>query len=241
MLLSGVCIWKIKNERVSRKIDISVEWDDSGRNRIWDFYRESEGCDGGGCFFFERCGEFVYFYGRSFWVGLMKIAEMAGLVEELSQKMRPVVRFLFPGLEEESEAGKYISLNFLSNILGLGWAATPAGLKAMECLKQEQEGILSDKKMGNTAENVKFRDRRNITERQSITARRSITASREMCTFLIINISSLQLIPVNIIAYRMQYGSAEPTAVVAPAIVATAASTVVAVIFCKIMDRRDVA
>ena len=75
----------------------------------------------------------------SFWVGLMKIAEMAGLVEELSQKMRPVVRFLFPGLEEESEAGKYISLNFLSNILGLGWAATPAGLKAMECLKQEQE------------------------------------------------------------------------------------------------------
>lgn len=156
------------------------------------------------------------------WSGLMKIAEMAGLVEE-------------------SEAGKYISLNFLSNILGLGWAATPAGLKAMECLKQEQEGILSDKKMGNTAENVKFRDRRNITERQSITARRSITASREMCTFLIINISSLQLIPVNIIAYRMQYGSAEPTAVVAPAIVATAASTVVAVIFCKIMDRRDVA
>lgn len=163
------------------------------------------------------------------WSGLMKIAEMAGLVEELSQKMRPVVRFLFPGLEEESEAGKYISLNFLSNILGLGWAATPAGLKAMECLKQEQEGILSGKKMGNTAENVKF------IERQSI------TASREMCTFLIINISSLQLIPVNIIAYRMQYGSAEPTAVVAPAIVATAASTVVAVIFCKIMDRRDVA
>lgn len=163
------------------------------------------------------------------WSGLMKIAEMAGLVEELSQKMRPVVRFLFPGLEEESEAGKYISLNFLSNILGLGWAATPAGLKAMECLKQEQEGILSDKKMGNTAENVKFRERQ------------SITASREMCTFLIINISSLQLIPVNIIAYRMQYGSAEPTAVVAPAIVATAASTVVAVIFCKIMDRRDVA
>ena len=111
----------------------------------------------------------------------------------------------------------------------------------MECLKQEQEGILSDKKMGNTAENVEFRDRRNITENMKFIERQSITASREMCTFLIINISSLQLIPVNIIAYRMQYGSAEPTAVVAPAIVATAASTVVAVIFCKIMDRRDVA
>ena len=75
------------------------------------FLQESEGCDGGGCFFFERCGEFVYFYGRSCGDDGrdMKIAEMAGLVEELSQKMRPVVRFLFPGLEEESEAGKYIS------------------------------------------------------------------------------------------------------------------------------------
>lgn len=166
------------------------------------------------------------------WSGLMKIAEMAGLVEQLSRKMRPVVRFLFPGLREESEAGKYISLNFLSNILGLGWAATPAGLKAMECLKQEQERGLSGKKnrkMGDTTEKENLK----IVERQSI------TASREMCTFLIINISSLQLIPVNIIAYRMQYGSVEPTAVVAPAIVATAASTVAAVIFCKIMDRRD--
>ena len=103
----------------------------------------------------------------------------------------------------------------------------------MECLKQEQEGILSDKKMGNTAENVKFRDRRNITERQSITARRSITASREMCTFLIINISSLQLIPINIIAYRSQYGSENPAAILAPSLVATLLSAVAAVLFCK--------
>ena len=167
------------------------------------------------------------------WSGLMKIAEMAGLVEQLSRKMRPIVRFLFPGLREESEAGKYISLNFLSNILGLGWAATPAGLKAMECLKQEQERRLSGKKKGKLTENMNF------TEDVNFTKRLGITASREMCTFLIINISSLQLIPVNIIAYRMQYGSVEPAAMVAPAMVATAASTVVAVIFCKIMDRKN--
>ena len=64
------------------------------------------------------------------------------------------------------------------------------------------------------------------------------TASNEMCTFLVMNISSLQLIPVNIIAYRSQYGSANPAAVIAPAIVATFISTVVAVVYCKVMGRK---
>lgn len=62
--------------------------------------------------------------------------------------------------------------------------------------------------------------------------------NNEMCTLLIINISSLQLIPVNIIAYRSQYGSVNPTAIVGPGILATAVSTAVAVVFCKVMDRR---
>lgn len=65
------------------------------------------------------------------------------------------------------------------------------------------------------------------------------TASNEMCTFLVMNISSLQLIPVNIIAYRSQYGSANPAAVIAPAIVATFFSTVVAVIYCKVIGRKQ--
>ena len=63
-------------------------------------------------------------------------------------------------------------------------------------------------------------------------------ASNEMCTFLIINISSLQLIPVNVIAYRSQYGSVNPAAIVGAGILATAVSTGAAVVFCKIMDRR---
>ncbi len=87
---------------------------------------------------------------------------------------------------------------------------------------------------------------------KSVQIQDSHTASREMCTFLIINVSSLQLIPVNIIAYRARlqlipvniiayrarYGSVDPTAIVGPAILATAVSTAVAVIFCKIMDYR---
>ena len=157
------------------------------------------------------------------WSGLMKIAEMAGMVEKLSGKLRPVMRFLFPDLDPDSEPCKYISLNFLSNILGLGWAATPAGLKVMESLAELEDRrieISKKKWKGNKSE------------------QRTGIASKEMCTFLIINISSLQLIPVNMIAYRAQYGSADPAAVVGPGMVATAVSTVTAVIFCRIMNRR---
>ncbi len=63
-------------------------------------------------------------------------------------------------------------------------------------------------------------------------------ASNEMCTFLIVNISSLQLISVNMLAYRSQYGSVNPAAVVGPAIIATAVSTGAAILFCKIAGRR---
>ena len=66
------------------------------------------------------------------------------------------------------------------------------------------------------------------------------TASGEMCTFLIINISSLQLIPVNMIAYRSQYGSVNPAAIAGPALLATIASTAAGVVFCKVMDRKKV-
>ena len=61
-------------------------------------------------------------------------------------------------------------------------------------------------------------------------------ASDEMCVFLILNISSLQLIPMNVVAYRSQYGSVNPTAIVGPAILATAVSTLAGVVFCKVMD-----
>ncbi len=63
-------------------------------------------------------------------------------------------------------------------------------------------------------------------------------ASNEMCTFLILNISSLQLIPVNMIAYRQQYGSVNPAGIIVPAIVATFISTLTAVVYCKMKDRK---
>ena len=152
------------------------------------------------------------------WTGIMKIAENTGLVSLLSRGMKPVLRFLFPDISPESQAGKYISLNFLSNILGLSWASTSSGLCAVRELQKLNE------------EDCK---RRGVTKKRA-----PHIASTAMCTFMIINVSSLQLLPMNMIAYRAQYGSVNPAAVVGPGIVATAVSTGAAVVFCKIAGKR---
>lgn len=154
----------------------------------------------------------------SFWVGLMEIARQAGVMEAASRRLGPVIRFLFPGIPKGHPAEVPIMANLIANVLGLGWAATPAGLQAMEELGKLEE----DRRRGRLPGPV----------------RPAGTASNEMCTFLIINISSLQLIPVNVIAYRSQYGSVNPAAIVGAGILATTVSTGVAVIFCKLMDRR---
>lgn len=147
------------------------------------------------------------------WVGLMEIAKNSGLIASMTRGIQPFVSFLFPRLPKNHAAREYISTNIIANILGLGWACTPAGLKAMEELQKLNE------------------------EECRKTGRSPHTASNEMCSFLILNISSLQLIPVSIIAYRSQYGSVNPTAVIMPGLIATLFSTIVGVIFIKVMDR----
>lgn len=153
----------------------------------------------------------------SVWVGLMEIAKTSGLIQSATNKIRPFIRFIFPNIPKNHPAGEYITTNIIANILGLGWAATPAGLKAMEALSKLEE------ERGNPEYLGKKKNR---------------TASREMCAFLVINISSLQLIPVNIIAYRAQYGSVNPADIVLPAILATGVSTLAGIIFCKLMPGR---
>lgn len=152
------------------------------------------------------------------WTGIMKIAENTGLGSLLSRGMKPVLRFLFPDIPPESQAGKYISLNFLSNILGLSWASTSSGLCAVRELQKLNE------------EDCR---RRGVTKKRA-----PHIASTAMCTFMIINVSSLQLLPMNMIAYRAQYGSVNPAAIVEPGIVATAVSTGAAVVVCKIAGKR---
>ena len=162
------------------------------------------------------------------WMGLMEIAKTSGLIGVMTRKISPFVSFLFPRIPKDHPAREAISTNIIANILGLGWAATPAGLKAMEELcKLEEE-------RGNPEYISKDLRKKEIGLKGQKESER--TASNEMCVFLIMNIASLQLIPVNMIAYRSQYGSVSPTAVIAPGLIATFVSALVAVMFCKIMD-----
>ena len=73
------------------------------------------------------------------WTGLMKIAQQAGLIAALTRGISPFVSFLFPRIPKNHPARESISTNIVANVLGLGWAATPAGLKAMEDLAQLEE------------------------------------------------------------------------------------------------------
>ncbi len=139
------------------------------------------------------------------WTGIIKIAQKGGAIELLSKKMKPLLRFLFPSVPDGHPAQEYIATNFIANFLGLGWAATPAGLEAMKELDK-------------------------LNHHKS-------TASNAMCMFLIINMSSIQLISVNIIAYRQQYGSLNPSEIMAPCLIATLVSTVAGVLYAKARER----
>ena len=138
------------------------------------------------------------------WNGMMEIAVKSGLMKKIAKTMYPFIHWLFPDIPPRHKANEYIAANMAANILGLGWAATPAGLKAMRELQKLAEG--------------------------------GGRASDMMCAFLVLNISSLQLVPINMIAYRSQYGSVNPAAVVLPAICATMISTIAGIVFIKIIE-----
>lgn len=138
------------------------------------------------------------------WNGMMEIAVKSGLMKKIAKTMYPFIHWLFLDIPPRHKANEYIAANMAANILGLGWAATPAGLKAMRELQKLEEG--------------------------------GGRASDMMCAFLVLNISSLQLVPINMIAYRSQYGSVNPAAVVLPAICATMISTIAGIVFIKIIE-----
>jgi len=135
----------------------------------------------------------------TFWLGVIKLAEEAGLIRALAWLVRPVMRFLFPSVPKDHPAMGAIVMNLSANILGLGNAATPMGLIAMRELQKLNRG-------------------------------REDTASDAMCTFLALNTSCVTLIPTTIIGIRLLYGSADPTDIVGPTIIATGISMAVAIV-----------
>lgn len=73
------------------------------------------------------------------WNGIMQIANRTTMIEKLTKCLKPIIKFLFPEIKEESEVHKEISMNMIANILGLGNAATPLGLKAMKSMQKENK------------------------------------------------------------------------------------------------------
>ena len=128
------------------------------------------------------------------WLGFLRIAEKAGLVEALSRRLSPLFTRLMPEVPPGHPALGLITMNFTANALGLDNAATPIGLKAMR-------------------------------ELQSLNPSPEV-ASNAQILFLVLNASSLTLLPVSIFMYRAQQGAADPTLIFLPILLATAASTI---------------
>ena len=139
------------------------------------------------------------------WLGFLRIAEKAGIVDALARWLAPLFARLMPEVPRGHPALGLMTLNFAANALGLDNAATPMGLKAMRALQE-----LNPK---------------------------PDTATNAQILFLVLNASSLTLLPVSIFMYRMQQGAADPTLVFLPILLATSASTLAGLLAVAVVQR----
>jgi spore maturation protein A len=139
------------------------------------------------------------------WLGMMRVAEAAGLVSLVGRALRPLLRWLFPDVPPAHPAAGAIVLALAANMLGLNNAATPLGIKAME----ELQTLNPDKD----------------------------TATNAMVMLMAITTAGVQLVPASMIGVLAAAGSTNPTVIIAPTIVATAAGTVAAVIAARVLER----
>ena len=139
------------------------------------------------------------------WLGMMRVAEAAGLVTLVGRALSPLMRWLFPDVPTEHPAAGAIVLAVAANMLGLNNAATPLGIKAME----ELQTLNPDKE----------------------------TATNAMVTLMAVTTSGVQLIPATMIGILLAAGSTNPTAIIAPTIIATFIGTVAAVVAARVLQR----
>ena len=139
------------------------------------------------------------------WLGFLRIAEKAGIVDALARWLSPLFARLMPEVPRGHPALGLMTLNFAANALGLDNAATPMGLKAMRALQELNP--------------------------------RPDTATNAQILFLVLNASSLTLLPVSIFMYRMQQGAADPTLVSLPILLATSASTLAGLLAVAVVQR----
>lgn len=136
------------------------------------------------------------------WLGIMRLAEKSGLLDKLSQKLSKYIRVIFPEVPKGDPAVTYISSNIIMNILGLGNAATPFGIKA-------------------------------IKELQRLNKNKDI-ASRSIITFLIINTSSVTIVPTTVISIRLLNNSINASEIIPVTIITSFISTIIALLLDRI-------
>ena len=151
----------------------------------------------------ELCFGLIGIY--ALWLGLMRVADKAGLVQAFSRRIAPVMKRLFPEVPAKSPAMGAMTMNIIANMLGIGNAATPLGINA-------------------------------IKELQALNRNKS-TATDAMCMFLVINTSSVQLIPATVVALRSASGSVNPTEIISTALIATLCSTITGIAAAMIMRK----
>jgi spore maturation protein A len=139
------------------------------------------------------------------WLGMMRVAEAAGLIYLLGRALRPLLRWLFPDVPPGHPAAGAIVLALAANMLGLNNAATPLGIKAME----ELQTLNPDKE----------------------------TATNSMVTLMAITTAGVQLVPASMIGVLAAAGSTNPTAIIAPTILATSAGTLAALVAARVLQR----
>lgn len=136
------------------------------------------------------------------WLGIMRLAEKSGLLDRLSQKLSKYIRVIFPEVPKGDPAVAYISSNIIMNILGLGNAATPFGIKA-------------------------------IKELQRLNKNKDI-ASRSIITFLIINTSSVTIVPTTVISLRLLNNSINASEIIPVTIITSFISTIIALLLDRV-------
>lgn len=141
----------------------------------------------------------------AFWLGIMKVAEQSGLMKWIARALSPIIRLLFPDIPKNHPVQADITMNVSANALGLGNAATPFGIKAMEGLQELNKN--KDK----------------------------TTATDSMCIFLTMNTAGMQLIPMSVIAILVSLGGTDTANIILPTIIATVSTLIIGLIFVRIL------
>jgi spore maturation protein A len=161
----------------------------------------------------EAVDLFLYLIGgMCMWGGVMRIADRAGITRLLSKLFRPAAKRLFTGIDPEGEAMGLITMNVAANILGLGNAATPIGISAIQSMEREQRKkglIIND------------------------------TATRDMTVFIVLNTASITLIPQTAASIRLLHGAARPFDIFPCVIVTTAAALTMGIIAARIRGKDE--